>query len=117
MRLGDGLLSPTPITLEVTETLASSLSPGARLALRDEEGGMLAALYVEDVWHWDRETEATAVFGTTKWEHPGVAHLLDRTQPGYVGGRVPTPTIVSSATRPRSCRTDQCRPPATWYAS
>ena len=88
MRLGDGTLWPIPITLDVPEALASSLSPGARLALRDGEGVMAAVLDVEDVWRPDREAEAAAVFGTTSPEHPGVAHLLDRTQPCYVGGRV-----------------------------
>ena len=49
---------------------------------------MLAVLHVEDVWRPDREAEAEAVFGTASREHPGVAHLLDRTAPAYVGGRV-----------------------------
>ena len=49
---------------------------------------MVAVLDVEDVWQPDREAEAAAVFGTNSPEHPGVAHLLDRTQPWYVGGRL-----------------------------
>ena len=88
MRLEDGTLWPVPVTLDVPEALASSLSPGSRLALRDEEGVMLAVLDVEDIWQPDRHAEAAAVFGTTNAEHPGVAHLLDRTQPCYLGGRV-----------------------------
>ena len=88
MRLHDGTLWPVPTTLDVPESLASSLSPGSRLALRDEEGVMLAVLDVEDIWQPDREAEAAAVFGTTNSEHPGVAHLLDRTRPCYLGGRV-----------------------------
>ena len=88
LRLGDGTLWPMPITLDVPEALASSLSAGSRLALRDEEGVMLAVLDVEDVWQPDREAEAAAVFGTANPEHPGVARLLDRTWPCYVGGRV-----------------------------
>ena len=88
MRLDDGTLWPVPTTLDVPESLASSLSPGSRLALRDEEGVMLAVLDVEDIWQPDRHAEASAVFGTTNPEHPGVAHLLDRTQPCYLGGRV-----------------------------
>ena len=88
MRLGDGTLWPVPITLDVPDALASSLSPGSRLALRDEEGVMLAVLDVEDIWQPDRAAEAAAVFGTTNPEHPGVAHLLDRTQTCYLGGRV-----------------------------
>ena len=88
MRLGDGTLWPIPITLDVGEALADTLSAGDRLALRDPEGVMLAALHVEDVWRPDCEAEAEAVFGTANREHSGVAHLLDRTAPAYVGGRV-----------------------------
>ena len=88
MRLADGTLWPIPITLDVSEELAKSLSPGSQLALRDEEGVMLASLNVEVVWEPDREAEANAVFGTTNREHPGVAQLCDRTQAYYVGGRV-----------------------------
>ena len=88
MRLADGTLWPIPITLDVSEELAKSLSPGSQLALRDEEGVMLASLKVEVVWEPDREAEANAVFGTTNREHPGVAQLCDRTQAYYVGGRV-----------------------------
>ena len=86
MRLADGMLWPMPITLDVSEDLASGLEPGSHLALRDPEGVMLAALHVEDVWRPDREAEAAAVFGSTNPEHPGVAQLLERSQPWYVGG-------------------------------
>ena len=88
MRLGGGVLWPMPVTLDVPEALASSLSPDSHLALRDEEGVMLAVLRVADVWRPDREAEAEAVFGTADRAHPGAAHLLDRTRPCYVGGRV-----------------------------
>ncbi len=90
MRLADagGTLWPIPITLDVSEELAGTLKPGLNLALRDEEGVMIAALAVEDVWQPAREAEADAVFGTANREHPGVAYLLDQAQPFYVGGRV-----------------------------
>src|SRR6266566_5977534 len=88
MRLAGGALWPIPITLDIPEELAGRVAQGGMLALRDAEGVMLAALHVEDVWRPDREAEAQAVFGTTSREHPGVAHLLDRSHPVYVGGRV-----------------------------
>ena len=86
MRLADGALWPMPITLDVSEALAETLEPGANLALRDPEGVMLAALRVEEVWTPDRRAEAEAVFGAASPEHPGAAHLIERTQPCYVGG-------------------------------
>mgnify|MGYP001246442205 FL=1 len=88
MRLADGTLWPIPITLDVPEATAEKLSTGGTLALRDDEGVMLAVLHAEDIWRPDREAEAQAVFGTTNREHPGVGQLLDRTEPVYVGGRL-----------------------------
>jgi sulfate adenylyltransferase len=88
MRLADGTLWPMPITLDVSEQLASSLEPGSTLALRDYEGLMLAALHVEEMWEPDREREAELVFGSSDPAHPGVAYLLNHTNPVYVGGRL-----------------------------
>jgi len=86
MRLKAGPLWPMPVTLDVTEEISKNLRPGSTLALRDSEGVMLAALHVEEIWQPDRLAEAKAVFGTTSTEHPGVAYLLDRSNPWYVGG-------------------------------
>jgi len=88
MKLASGALWPMPITLDVPKEFADKLQVGGMLALRDAEGVMLAALHVEDLWSPDREKEAQAVFATTNKEHPGVAHLLDRAHPVYLGGRV-----------------------------
>jgi sulfate adenylyltransferase len=88
MRLADGALWPVPITLDISQALAEKLAPGDNLELRDAEGVLLAAMRVEDLWEPDRELEAEAVLGTLDRNHPGVAHLLERTQPVYVGGRV-----------------------------
>ena len=86
LRLARGTLWPIPITLDVTPELAEKLSPGDRLALRDPEGVMLAVLTIVDLWEPDRALEAKRVFGTENPEHPGTAHLLERTHPVYVGG-------------------------------
>jgi sulfate adenylyltransferase len=88
LRLPDGLLWPIPVTLDVPEELAKMIGPGSLLALRDPEGVMLAAMHVEEVWQPDREAEAEAVYGTTNLEHPGVAYLLQKSHPWYVGGRL-----------------------------
>ncbi len=88
MRLADGTLWPMPIILDVTEELAGALDRGSKLALRDPEGVMLAALHVEDVWQPDHKAEAESVFGSAHPEHPGVDYLLKQTNPWYIGGRV-----------------------------
>jgi sulfate adenylyltransferase len=88
MRLPAGGLWPIPITLDVTEALAAKLSPGGMLALRDPEGVMLAALHVDEIWTPDPAIEAESVYGTKSLEHPGVAALMQRTNPVRVGGRI-----------------------------
>ncbi len=86
MRLADGTLWPMPVTLDVSEELASVLKPDDWLSLRDEEGVMLAVLHVSEVWEPDRIAEAAAVLGSVDPHHPGVDHLLNRTRRFYVGG-------------------------------
>ena len=88
MRLPDGTVWPMPIALDVTEEVAAGLQPGGKLALRDSEGVMLAVLDVEELYRPNREAEAEKVFGTIDTDHPGVAMLLQRTHPVYVGGKV-----------------------------
>jgi len=89
MRLANGVLWPMPITLDVSEEFAKSLTPGSsKVALRDPEGVMLAVLHVEEVWQPDRQAEAQMVFGTTSAAHPGVDYLLNKGKAWYVGGRV-----------------------------
>jgi len=88
MRLQDGTLWPMPVTLDVSEEFAATISPGDRIALRDQEGVKLAALTVSDIWRPDLEAEARKVFGSTHVEHPGVAYLFQQSNPVYVGGEL-----------------------------
>ena len=85
MRLVDGTLWPIPITLDVSELFARQLKPSTRVALRDEEGTMLAALTVEEVWRPDRAAEAAMVFGTGDESHPGVG-VFDAVQRNLLRG-------------------------------
>jgi len=95
MRLADGTLWPMPITLDVSEAFAAERKPGDRVALRDPEGVLLAILSVSDCWQPDREAEARAVFGTDDRGHPGVAYLLERSGPMYLGGSLEVVALPS----------------------
>jgi len=88
LRLKSGLLWPIPIVLDVTKEFAKSIGPGKTIALRDTEGAVLAALHVDELWQPDRMAEVESVYGTTSTFHPGVQHVLQHTNPWYVGGRV-----------------------------
>ncbi len=88
MRLADGTLWPMPITLDVTEAFAANLKSGDAIALRDEEGVLIAMLDIGDIWTPDKAAEAKGVFGSTDETHPGVHFLMNRANPVYVGGRL-----------------------------
>lgn len=89
MHLEDGTVWPIPICLDVSDKLAQSLEVGQNLALRDEEGFMLAVLEIDDIWKPDKRREALAVFGTDDPEkHPGVRILYEEVGPWYVGGSI-----------------------------
>ncbi len=88
MRLADGRLWPLPITLDVGEEAARGLAPGARVALRDREGVMLASLTVSELWRPDREAEARALFGSDDPARPEVRRHLHRRGEWAVAGPV-----------------------------
>lgn len=88
MHLPGGELWPIPVVLDVKREFAEEIEAGARVALRDQEGLVLAVLDISDIWEPDKHTEAQQVYGTTSERHPGVRHLHERIGDIYVGGRV-----------------------------
>lgn len=88
MRLANGQLWPMPIVLDVSEAYADRLALGTTVELRDPEGLHLANLSVAEIWRPDRAVEARSVYGTEDQEHPGVAHLLQKTHPVYISGQL-----------------------------
>jgi sulfate adenylyltransferase len=88
MHLAGGTLWPIPIILDLTEDFAKKIKTGEKIALRDPEGVLIAAIDVEDIWKPDRHEEVESVYGTSNKEHPGVSHVLERTNPYYIGGKI-----------------------------
>ncbi|MFP4451298.1 MAG: adenylyltransferase, partial [Rhodosalinus sp.] len=88
MRLADGSLWPMPITLDVSEAFAEKIAPGQDIALRDQEGVILATMTVTDKWSPDKAREAEKVFGADDAAHPAVNYLHNTAGPVYLGGPV-----------------------------
>ncbi len=88
MRLADGSLWPMPITLDVSEEFAAGLEENQDIALRDEEGVILATMTVTDNWTPDKAREAGKVFGTEDDAHPAVNYLFNQAGKVYLGGPV-----------------------------
>ena len=47
---------------------------GGLIALRDQEGVLVATLEVEEIWEPDKIAEAEQVYGTSLEAHPAVHH-------------------------------------------
>lgn len=88
MRLESGALWPMPITLDVSENFAEGLAPGTDIALRDQEGVILAVMSVTDKWVPNKAVEAEKVFGADDLAHPAVNYLHNVAGPVYLGGPV-----------------------------
>ena len=87
MRLKNGLIWSLPITLPVSEKEADDIRVGEEISLSDATGRILATMIVEDRYSYDKEHEASEVFGTTNAEHPGVAAVY-RQKDVLLGGEV-----------------------------
>jgi len=88
MRLFDGTLWPIPIVLDVSKDFSEQIRAGEFIVLRDIEGVVIAAMKVEDIWEPDKKIEAKKVYGTSDTSHSGVDHLLNKSNPVYVGGEI-----------------------------
>ena len=88
MRLADDALWPIPITLDVSQGFADSVELGQDVALRDQEGVILATITVTDSWLPNKAREAEMVFGSDDLAHPAVNYLHNQAGAVYLGGPV-----------------------------
>jgi sulfate adenylyltransferase len=87
MHLPNGLAWPIPITLLVSDEEAAKLRDGGDVALKDEDGTVLAILHLTERYKPNKRNEAQKVYGTDDDKHPGVAALL-RGGDVYLAGRI-----------------------------
>ncbi|MFN3526431.1 MAG: bifunctional sulfate adenylyltransferase/adenylylsulfate kinase [Paracoccus sp. (in: a-proteobacteria)] len=88
MRLSSGALWPMPITLDVDQKFADGVAPGTDIALRDQEGVILAIMSLTDKWVPNKALEAEKVFGADDLAHPAVNYLHNVAGPVYLGGPI-----------------------------
>ena len=88
MRTTDGTLWPIPVTLDVSTDFAAKVEVGQDIALRDQEGVILATMTVTDKWVPNKTREAEHVFGADDSAHPAVNYLHNQAGAVYLGGPV-----------------------------
>ncbi|MEI6289698.1 MAG: bifunctional sulfate adenylyltransferase/adenylylsulfate kinase [Chloroflexota bacterium] len=73
MRLADGTLWPLPITLTADPKELPTV--GEDIVLRNSNNDVIAIMTLDEVYHWDLETEAALAYGSTDSKHPMVSEM------------------------------------------
>jgi sulfate adenylyltransferase len=73
MRLTDGTLWPLPITLTANPQELPTV--GEDVVLRNANNDVIAIMTLDEVYHWDPETEAALAYGSTDPRHPMVSEM------------------------------------------
>lgn len=87
MRLSNGIVWSIPIVLGVTPEEAALLTIGEEAALYSENGKLLGIINVEEVYSFDKKTEAELVYKTADEAHPGVKRVYSRDN-CLIGGEI-----------------------------
>jgi sulfate adenylyltransferase len=78
MRLANGLPWSVPITLSVSEEVATPLIEGTLIRLDDETGRFVGVLELTEKYHYDKVKEAVHVYRTNEDKHPGVKVVYEQ---------------------------------------
>ena len=73
MRLADGTVWPIPVTLSPPNDVAAKVKEGHKVALKDDDGKVLAVMTVQERFPHDKALEIPNVYRTEDDAHPGVA--------------------------------------------
>lgn len=91
-RLANGLIWPVPLSFapagQRNSQVVRSLKVGHEVTLADEGGQPVALLKIEDIFPYDKEQRAAALFGTTDRSHPGVDAIYRRMGDIALGGPI-----------------------------
>lgn len=86
-RLANGLVWSIPITLSATAEERAQLNAGNDVALRTRDGKLVAVLHLAEIYTYDKQREAEAVYRTSEEKHPGVQVLYSQGE-YLLGGQV-----------------------------
>ncbi len=78
MHLKNGTAWSMPITLAIDRDEAGEVKEGQEIALFDKGNNLLGLLDLEQIYPYDKKTEASRVFRTQDTTHPGVAYLYSQ---------------------------------------
>lgn len=85
MRLANGLPWSIPITLSVTQEVATPLKEGSLIRLDDPTGKFIGVLELSQKYRYDKKTEAINVYKTDDANHPGVQVVYNQGEINLAG--------------------------------
>ena len=86
-RLANGVVWSIPITLSATAEERAKLNVGDDVALKTRSGQVVAILHLAEIYSYDKQREAEAVYRTAEEKHPGVQVLYSQGE-FLLGGKV-----------------------------
>ena len=86
MRLPNGLLWGIPIILLVEDDQAGKVSESDRVALKDEDGQIIAIMDIEEKFSYPKDEFCKNVFKTDDMNHPGVKTIMESPDNFLAGG-------------------------------
>ena len=60
-----------PLSFPLADDEARALMPGAAVAIRSEEGEIVAVVEDLEIFAWDKQKYVKSVYGTDRFDHPG----------------------------------------------
>ena len=104
-----GLFWPIPITVSVSEDMASSISIGETIALTDENATIYGTLKVDEKYSINKELECREVYKTIDPKHPGVEKVMAQ-EPINLAGAV---TVLDEGVYPSTYKGLYLKPEET----
>ncbi len=77
-----------PLALPITDEEAEGLAPGSSVAVRNEDGAVVAIVDELEIFGWDKRKYISAVYRTDRFDHPGGHIVEDDPRQQLLGGRL-----------------------------
>ena len=77
-----------PLAFAIAKAEADSLKKGETVAVKNEQGDVIGALEITDVYPFDKKKYNASVYGTERDDHPGARIYNDDPRDYLLGGRI-----------------------------
>ncbi|MAI24609.1 MAG: sulfate adenylyltransferase [Spirochaeta sp.] len=77
-----------PLSLPVTDSEAGAIAAGGSVAVRTEDGELVAIVDEAEVFAWDKPAYVQSVYGTDRFDHPGGRMVENDERSQLLGGPI-----------------------------